>query len=64
MKEFRFVVEDTSRKRSLYLLGNMRLKGFVSEHVTEGLYWFNTDEGLKDNKRDLLVSATDVKVLI
>lgn len=64
MKDFRFVVKDKDKKRALYLLGNMRLKGFVSEHAIEGLYWFNTDDGLKDDKRDLLISATDVKVLI
>lgn len=62
--DFKYVNDDTNKKKSLYLLGNMRIKGFVSEHGTEGLYWFNTEEGLKENKRDLLISATDVKVLV
>ena len=64
MSEFRFVSQDESKRKALYLLGNMRIKGFVSEHGTDGLYWFNTEEGLNENKRDLLVSATDVKVLM
>jgi hypothetical protein len=55
---------DVEKKKALYLLGNMRLKGYVSEHSTNGLYWFNTEDGLKEDKRDLLVSATDVKVII
>lgn len=64
MKQFRFVEQDKNRRKALYLLGSMKLKGFVSEYGIDGLYWFNTDEGLKDDKRDLLISATDVKVLL
>ncbi|WP_144509910.1 hypothetical protein [Bacillus sp. FJAT-22090] len=64
MNDFRFVLSDQNKRKALYLLGNMRLKGFVSEHGTEGLYWFNTIEGLEEKKRDLLVSSTDVKVLV
>ena len=62
--EFQFTSQDEGRKKAIYLLGKMRIKGFVSEHGTEGLYWFNTGEGMAEEKRDLLVSATDVKVLI
>lgn len=64
MKEFRFVASDNNRRKALYLLGNMRLKGFTSEHATDGLYWFNTSEGIEEDKRDLLVSATELKILI
>ena len=64
MMEFRFVKQDENRKKAIYLLGNMRLKGFVSEHITNGLYWFNTEDRMDENARDLLVSAEDVKVLI
>lgn len=64
MKDFRFVLSDENRRKALYLLGNMRLKGFVSDHGTDGLYWFNTVEGMEGNKRDLLVSATELKVLM
>lgn len=44
MKDYRFVLHDENRKKGLYLLGSMRIKGFVTEHATEGLYWFNTPE--------------------
>lgn len=64
MMEFRFVKQDENRKKAIYLLGNMRLKGFVSEHITNGLYWFNTEDRMDKNERDLLVSAEDLKVLI
>lgn len=60
----RFVVSDENKRKAIYFLCNMRLKGFVSENGTDGLYWFNTIEGLEENKRDLLVSATDVIVLV
>lgn len=49
--------------KAIYLLGNLRLKGFVKE-AGDGLYWFNTKERKKEDKRDLLVSATDVKVVV
>lgn len=49
--------------KALYLLGNMRLKGFVKE-AGDGLFWFNTEERVKENKRDLLVSATDLKIVV
>lgn len=62
--EFQFTSQDEGRKKAIYLLAGMKLKGFVSEHGTEGLYWFNTVERMADGYRDLLVSATDVKVLI
>ena len=62
--EFQFTSQDKDRKKAIYVLAGMKLKGFVSEHGTEGLYWFNTVEGMAEEKRDLLVSATDVKVLI
>lgn len=64
MIEFRFVKQDGNRKKAIYLLGNMRLKGFVSEHITNGLYWFNTEDRMDKNERDLLVSAEDLKVSI
>lgn len=64
MKDFRFVKADTNRKVGWYALGNMHIKGFVTEHGTDGLYWFNTQEGIDNDKRDLLVSATDIKVVL
>ena len=64
VRDFRFVLNDENRRKAIYLLGNMKLKGFVSEHGTDGLYWFNTIEGLDEKKRDLLVSSADVKVLM
>lgn len=64
MENFKFVLSDENRKKAIYLLGNMKLKGFVTEHATDGLYWFNTAEGLEEKKRDLLVSATELKVIV
>ncbi|MCY8285222.1 MULTISPECIES: hypothetical protein [Bacillus subtilis group] len=64
MKDFRHVINDENKKKALYLLCNMRIKGFVVEHGVKGLFWFNTKERMKENKRDLLVSATDVKILL
>lgn len=62
--EFQFTSQDKDRKKAIYSLGNLRLKGFVSQHATDGLYWFNTAEDMEKGKRDLLISATDVKVLL
>lgn len=51
------------KRRAYYRLGIMNLKGFITE-AGDGLYWFNTEERTKENKRDLLVSATDIKVVV
>ena len=60
----KYVKHDEQRKRAIYLLGTIRLKGFVTEHGTAGLYWFNTEERMNDDLRDLLVGADEVKVLV
>ncbi|MED1125154.1 hypothetical protein [Bacillus atrophaeus] len=53
----------TEKVTAYYHLGAMHLKGFVRE-AGDGLYWFNTEERENKNKQDLLVSATDVKVVV
>lgn len=64
MVEFKFVKHDEDRMKAVYVVGKMKIKGFISEHGTDGLYWFNTEEGIKNNNRDILVSAQSVKILI
>lgn len=61
--------------RALYLLGNMRLKGYATP-TGYGTYWFRPDEHNRPNKgdlpvteagagkRDLFVTAEDLKVVI
>lgn len=51
------------KKKAIYLLGNMRLKGYAIE-AGDGLHWFNTLEREKQGKKELLVSSSDLKVLI
>lgn len=54
-------------KKAIYLLGNLRLKGFVddaSEETKEGLYWFNTTEREAEGRPKLLVDAKDLKILL
>lgn len=51
------------RKKAIYLLGNMRLKGYVID-AGDGLYWFNTLEREEQGKRDLLVPSSDLKILV
>lgn len=64
MREFRYVAEDANRRKAIYRLVNYRLKGFVTEHGTEGLYWFNTPERMGEGLRDLLISADEVIILV
>ncbi len=51
------------RKKAVYLLGNMRLKGYVTD-AGDGLYWFNTTEREERGKEELLVPASHLKILV
>lgn len=62
--DFQTVIDDKDRKKAIYSLANMRIHGFASEHPTDGLVWFNTEERMNQNRFDLLLSATDVLILV
>ena len=65
MEEYaKYVCRSEHRKRAVYKLANMILHGYVVEHSCEGLYWFNTDERMRGEHRDLLASAEDLKILM
>lgn len=51
--------------KAYYKLGNMLLKGYVKDYVSseDDLYNFNTPERDEKGQRDLLVSATEVKLI-
>lgn len=56
----------TIEVKAYYKLGNMLLKGYVKDYIPEiksDLYWFNTPERDEKEQRDLLVSATEVKLV-
>lgn len=51
------------KMRAICKLGAMKITGFVTE-AGGGRYNFNTEERVKAGRMDLVVSATDVKILI
>ena len=52
---------------AIYKLLNLKVKGFVDVYDAtdiDGLYNFNTKEGIENGKRDLLVSADDLIIIM
>lgn len=65
MKKFNFVVNDSSRKKAILRLFALEVNGYaVTNPVCEGLYWFNTDEGMEKGHRDMMVDADQLEILL
>lgn len=64
MDEFKELCVDEDKMRAYYSVGNLNLKGYASGHLGDGLYRFNTQERMDQGKPDLLVSASDIKIVI
>lgn len=65
MKKFDFVVNDPKRKKAILRLFALDIMGYVVENpACEGLYWFNTDEGMEKGHRDMMVDSTQLVILL
>lgn len=65
MKNFNFVVNDPNRKKAILRLIALDVKGYVVKNpACEGLYWFNTDEGMEKGHRDMMVDADQLVILL